>query len=68
MTESKYKHKNINNLINNHKREISIIKLNSKPLLYKVTKRYPIEGIQDTKFFDSLKKAEKQFKNWKENK
>jgi hypothetical protein len=32
--------------------------------IFKVTRRYPLEGVQDTKLFEVLKEAKKQFKRW----
>jgi len=48
--------------------EISLIQLSQKhhkiPAIYKVTKSFPLEGVQETKIFDDLEEAKKQLNKW----
>jgi len=52
--------------------EISLIQLSRKihkiKPIYKVTKRFPLEGVQEIKLFEDLDKAKKQLNKWKEEK
>lgn len=46
--------------------DVTLSKFSSKEgTQYKVTRKYAIEGISDTKFFKKSKDAKKQLKEWR---
>lgn len=51
-----------------NKKEVTLIQLSQqhfalKPI-YKVTKRFPLEGTNETELFTDLNKAKAKFKQW----
>lgn len=47
--------------------EVSFLELKSaQGKRYKVTRKYALEGVNDTKIFDKLADAKKQLKEWQE--